>query len=80
MKASNCLTRCLHHWEKYGGQIIYDSNHASVINSGRHYNDHAEMGSNLADIKTYGIDYFLSAHSGFLNNEEIEILKRYFEL
>jgi len=80
MKSVNCLTRCLWHWEKYGGIICYDGNHATVIRSYRHYNDHAEMGANLADIKTYGIDYFLSAHSDFLNNEEIEILKRYFEL
>jgi len=78
MKSVNCLTRCLWHWEKYGGIIIYDSNHATVINSDRHYHDHVEMYSTL-DIKDYGIDYFLSAHSEFLNNEEIEILKRYFK-
>lgn len=79
MKSVNCLTRCLWHWGKYGGQIIYDSNHAAVINSDRHYHDHVEMGANLADIKAYGIDYFLSAHSDFLNDQEIEILTKYFE-
>jgi len=80
MKAVNCLTRCLWHWDKYGGIICYDGNHATVINSDRHYHDNTEIGANLADIKTYGLDYFLSAHSDFLNEEEIEILKRYFEL
>lgn len=79
MKASNCLTRSLHHWDKYGGTIIYDSNHAAVINSERHYHDNVDMMCSVSDIKDYGIEYFRSSHSDFLNEEEIEILNRYFE-
>ena len=79
MKKSNCLTRSLHHWNKYGGYIIYDGNHAKVIGGSRFYEDSHESDYSI-DIKREGIDYFLSAHSDFLNEEEIEILKRYFEL
>jgi len=79
MKKVNCLTRCLWHWDKYGGTIIYDGNHAAVINSKRHYQDNVDMMCGLSDIKYYGIEYFLSAHKDFLNDEEIEILTKYFE-
>lgn len=77
-KSVNCLTRSLHHWNKYGGTIIYDSSHAKVIDSERYYHDHVEMYSSL-DIKDFGINYFLSAHKEFLNDEEIEILTKYLE-
>lgn len=78
MKKSNCLTRSLHHWNKHGGIICYDGNHATVIRSEREYIDIYDL-SGYTDALGYGIDYFLSAHSDFLNEEEIEILKRYFE-
>lgn len=73
----NCLTRSLWHWDKYGGDIIYDSNHVKVVTSSRYYHDHVEQ-FNPIDISKFGIDYFLSAHKDFLNDDEIEILKRYF--
>jgi hypothetical protein len=75
MKSSNCLTRSLHHWNQYGGVIIYDSDHAKVVGGKRKYHDIPVQGD---DIKEYGINYFLSAHKDFLNEEEIEILNRYF--
>ena len=78
MKASNCLTRCLWHWNKYGGVICYDGNHATVIRSEREYIDIYDL-NGYTDALGYGIDYFLSAHKDFLNNEEIEILTKYFE-
>ena len=78
-KSVNCLTRCLWHWHKYGGKIIYDSNHAKVVDSESDYHDHVEMYASL-DIKDFGIDYCLSAHKDFLNEDEIGILTKYFEL
>lgn len=77
-KSVNCLTRSLHHWHKYGGIIMYDGNHAIVWGGNREYIDPFEL-DDYIDAKSYGFDYFINAHSDFLNNEEIEILKRYFE-
>ena len=78
MKSSNCLTRSLHHWDKYGGQIVYDGNHVKVLGGERDYYDSTYMFWSF-DIKDYGIEYFLSSHSDFLNDQEIKILTKYFE-
>jgi len=78
MKSVNCLTRSLWHWSKYRGTIVYDGNHAEVIGGDRYYHDDTYTDLCL-DIKSYGIGYFLNAHYEYLNEEEIEILKRYFE-
>lgn len=78
MKEINCLTRSLYHWDRYGGSIMYDGNHAKIHGGKMEYIDPFEL-ADYIDAKSYGIDYFLSAHSDFLNEEEIEILNRYFE-
>ena len=78
MKSSNCLTRSLHHWDKYGGIIMYGNTHAKIIGGNRYYFDNFNIGDAF-DIREYGIEYFLSSHSDFLNDQEIEILTKYFE-
>lgn len=79
MKDVNCLTRALWHWDKYGGEIIYDSHHAKVIGGDRRYWDHVEQ-FNPLDIKEYGIECIKRLHEHALEPQEIEIVNRYFNL
>lgn len=78
MKKVNCLTRSLWHWDKYGGTIVYDCDHAKVINSTRVYHDSTQM-TVLLEIEFYGLGFMIKRHSDFLNKDEMIILKRYFD-
>jgi hypothetical protein len=77
-KQVNCLTRALWHWDKYGGTIMYDSFHATVINSSRFYRDGHKQ-DNPQNINVFGLVYLMSSHRDFLNEDEIKILERYME-
>lgn len=77
-KQVNCLTRALWHWDKYGGTIIYDGHHATVINSSRFYSDGSKQ-NNPQNINGCGMIYFESSHRDSLNDEEIKILERYMD-
>jgi hypothetical protein len=57
---------------------MYGNTHAKIIGGNRYYFDNFNIGDAF-DIKEYGIEYFLSSHSDFLNDQEIEILTKYFE-
>lgn len=78
MKKVNCLTKALWHWDKYGGTIIYDMNHAKIIDSSRESHDWVPMHGD-SDLTTHGFEFIKRIHSDFLNDDEIKILKRYFD-
>lgn len=78
MKDVNCMTRALWHWDKYGGTIIYDHNHAKVAGGERNYWDHVEQ-FNPIDIRDYGLDCIKRLHEHALEQPEIDILTRYFD-
>lgn len=76
MKA-NCMTRALWHWSKYGGQIIYDNNHAIVVGGLREFFDDTVKVDGI-DILEFGLDFLKRLHAEFLNEEELLILGTYF--
>ena len=78
-KKVNCLTKALWHWKAYGGTIIYDHNHAKIINSSRESHDWTPMIREI-ELTEHGFEFIVNAHNEFLTSDEVEILKDYFKL
>lgn len=81
--AVNCFTKALWHWNEYGGVIVYDDAHTSIRESSRYFRDKTKPITEKAkfeDIKNYGLQYLIMRFAKFMTIDELEILKRYFEL